>query len=98
MSSPTTTPYLEYPDVAARLGVNTRTVRRLCREEGLPSHQFSRRVRFLADEVDTWLRSREGVQLPANDHRGVIKALVDGAPELTAEQAERIRAVLGGVA
>ncbi len=30
--------------------------------------------------------------------RSAIKALVDGAPEITAEQAARIRAVLGGAA
>ncbi|MGJ6122706.1 excisionase family DNA-binding protein [Mycolicibacterium sp. Y3] len=99
MASPTTTtPYLDYSGVADRLCLTVPTVRRLVREEGLPAHRVARRVKFLADEVDAWLRARSGDQHPAkavDDHRAAIKRLVDAAPPLTAEQAARIKAVLG---
>ncbi|OBB38030.1 helix-turn-helix transcriptional regulator [Mycolicibacterium fortuitum] len=60
-----TTPYLDYPGVAERLGLTIPTVRRLMKEEGLPAHRLSRRVKFLPDEVDAWLRARNVSGTPA---------------------------------
>ncbi len=59
MSSPAATPYLDYSGVAARLHLTVPTVRRLVQGEGLPAHRVARRVKFLPDEVDAWLRARD---------------------------------------
>lgn len=60
-----TAPYLDYPGVAERLGLTIPTVRRLMKEEGLPAHRFARRVKFVPDEVDAWLRTRNTSGIPA---------------------------------
>ncbi|BBY84688.1 helix-turn-helix domain-containing protein [Mycolicibacterium tokaiense] len=81
-------------EIARNLRRSTQTIRRWV-VEGMPVHRVNRRLHFDPAEVDAWIRARND-ENPANDHRTAIKRLVDAAPELTAEQAERIRAVLTG--
>ncbi len=76
-------------------GVSAQTVRNYIAKHGLPVHRVGRRHLFDPAEVDAWLRHRDE-QNQVGDHRAAIKRLVDSAPELTSEQAERIRAVLTG--
>ncbi len=76
-------------------GVSAQTVRNYIAKRGLPVHRVGRRHLFDPAEVDAWLRDRDS-QAAGADHRAAIKRLVDAAPELTTEQAERIRAVLTG--
>lgn len=84
-------------EIAPKLGYATAdSVLRLVRRQGLPAHRAGRRYLFDLNEVDAWLRTRGAESPTATDHRAVIKRLVDTAPKLTAEQAERIRAVLTG--
>jgi excisionase family DNA binding protein len=59
MSAPATSPYFHTADIAQRLGVTDDTVYRLVAEEGLPAHRIARRLKFTADEVDAWVRSRD---------------------------------------
>lgn len=90
--------YLGYDttdDLAHKLRRSHQTIRRFVRE-GMPVHRLNRRLYFDPAEVEAWLWDRGGKQSPANDHRAAIKRLVDAAPALTDEQAERIRAVLTG--
>jgi hypothetical protein len=68
---------------------------RLFVADGMPVHRVNRRLYFDPTEVEGWLRARNS-RSGADDHRATIERLVDTAPELTAEQAERIRAVLTG--
>jgi phage terminase Nu1 subunit (DNA packaging protein) len=62
--------------------------------EGLPTYALDqRRYVFNADEAVAWLTEHGHLIDPYREH---IKKLVDAAPPLTAEQADRIRAVLSG--
>lgn len=94
--------YLNTAEVSERFfgGLSTQTIRKFVAEEGLPAHRVVRRLYFDPAEVDAWIRARniQAAQLrPTGDaYREHIKRLVDDAPALTAEQAERIRAVLMG--
>ena len=64
--------------------------------EGLPAYQLDqRRYVYDRDESVAWLVKHGHLIDP---YRAAIKALVDDAPPPTAEQAARIRAVLGGAA
>jgi excisionase family DNA binding protein len=50
--------YLNATELAAHLGVCTRTISRMVRE-GCPSHSFGRRLRrFRLAEVEDWLERR----------------------------------------
>lgn len=102
MSSPTTT--IERPKLAPtaraakHTGLPVSRMRALTRQ-GMPCVRVGAKLYFDLAEVDSWIDNNlVSTASPSNDHRSVIKALVDGAPEITAEQAERIRAVLGGAA
>lgn len=65
-------------------------------DEGLPAYALdARRTVFDPDEAISWLVQQGHLVDP---YRAAIKHLVDTAPELTAEQAERIKAVLCGTA
>ncbi|OHT54088.1 hypothetical protein BKG59_22365 [Mycobacteroides chelonae] len=67
--------------------------------QGMPCVRVGAKLYFDLTEIDSWIDNNlVSTTSPSNDHRSVIKALVDSAPEITAEQAERIRAVLGGAA
>jgi hypothetical protein len=64
--------------------------------EGLPAYQLDqRRYVYDRDEAIAWLTEHGHLIDP---YRAAIKRLVDAAPPLTAEQADRIKAVLGGSA
>lgn len=64
--------------------------------EGLPAYQLDqRRYVFDRDEAVAWLVEHGHL---VDKYRAAIKRLVDDAPPLTAEQAAKIRAVLGGAA
>lgn len=64
--------------------------------EGLPAYQLDqRRYVYDRDEAVAWLVEHGHLVDP---YRAAIKALVDEAPPLTADQAAKIRAVLGGAA
>lgn len=54
-----TSPYLHTTDIAQRLGVQVDTVYRLVADEGLPAHRIARRLKFIAADVDAWVRSRD---------------------------------------
>jgi hypothetical protein len=83
----TTTPFCE------KFGVARSAIPRLV-EEGLPAFKLDKtRWVFPLDECETWLREHGYLVDP---YRAAIKKLVDGAPPLTAEQAAKIRAILGG--
>lgn len=89
--------YLTTADLALRLRRSEQTIRLWVADAGLPAHRVKRRLHFDPAEVDAWLRARDDASLTATtDHRATIKRLVDAAPELTADQAQRIRAVLTG--
>lgn len=89
--------YLTTADLARRLRRSEQTIRLWVAQEGLPAHRVKRRLHFNPAEVDAWLRARDDASLTAPaDHRAAIKRLVDAAPALTAEQADRIRVVLTG--
>ncbi len=94
--------WLTTADVAERVRRSPQTVRFWVAEEGLPAHRVTRRLYFDEAEVEAWmLARRDDCDPPApDDHRAVIKQMVDAAPGLTDEQAARIRAVLlsGGAA
>lgn len=86
--------YLTTAEVGTRLGgLSDQTIRKFVHAEGLPAHRVNRRLYFDPTEVDAWIRNRNG-QARRDDHRAVIRALVDAAPELTDEQAARIRTIL----
>lgn len=87
--------YLTSEEVARKLRRSAKTIRRFV-SDGMPAYKRRGRLFFDPAEVDAWLRDRSAKQVPANDHRAVIKRLVDAAPKLTDEQAERIRTVLTG--
>lgn len=94
MSKPT---LLSTPGLAHQLGVDVRTIRRLVREDGLPAHRVGHAFRYDPDKVAEWLRDRNVQQDdPASAYRAAIKRLVDDAPELSAEQADRITSILRG--
>ncbi|MFT9527268.1 helix-turn-helix domain-containing protein [Mycobacteroides abscessus subsp. abscessus] len=89
--------YLTTADLARRLRRSEQTIRLWVADAGLPAHRVKRRLYFHPAEVDAWMRTRDDALSTAPaDHRAVIKRLVDAAPELTVEQAERIRLVLTG--
>ncbi|MGH3556427.1 helix-turn-helix domain-containing protein [Mycobacterium sp.] len=91
--------YLNTAEVSERFfaGLSTQTIRKFVAEDGLPAHRVVRRLYFDPAEVDAWIRARNGqTGQPSDPYRQAIKRLVDEAPELTAEQAATIRAVLVG--
>jgi hypothetical protein len=93
--------YLNTAEVSERFfgGLSTQTIRRFVADEGLPAHRVVRRLFFDPVEVDAWVRARAEASRPAPEddpYRAAIKKLVDAAPELTADQAAKIRAVLMG--
>lgn len=104
MAPTATTPapvgYLNTAEVSERFfgGLSAQTIRKFVAEDGLPAHRVVRRLYFDPVEVDAWVRARDGQRgtPPADPYREHIKRLVDAAPPLTAEQADRIRAVLTG--
>lgn len=98
-ATPTTAPigYLSTAEVSRRFfaGLSAQTIRKFVSQDGLPAHRVVRRLYFDPDEVDAWIRARGGqAGSPPDPYREHIKKLVDAAPPLTAEQADRIRAVL----
>ena len=83
----TSTPFCE------KFGVARSAIPRLV-EEGLPAFKLdTTRWVFPLNECEAWLREH-GYQ--RDPYRAHIKRLVDAAPPLTAEQAAKIRAILGG--
>lgn len=101
MPSTTTAPasvatggFLTSDEVARKLRRSAKTIRR-CVADGMPAYKVRGRLFFDPAEVDAWLRDRNG-QAKGDDHRAVIRALVNAAPELTDEQADRIRTILAG--
>lgn len=75
-------------------GVPQSTIQTLTKNGELPSHRLDgrRNVYDLDASVD-WLIEHGHL---VDKYRGAIKQLVDSAPPLTAEQAAKIKAVLGG--
>jgi hypothetical protein len=92
---------------AAHTGLPDETIRRLVRK-GLPCVRIGPKFYFDLDKVDDWFdRAAESAaeavaetaaspRAKPDPYRAEIKRLVDAAPPLTAEQAAKIRAVLGG--
>ncbi|OKH80876.1 hypothetical protein EB75_18885 [Mycobacterium sp. ST-F2] len=98
-ASPATGGFLTTDEIARNLRRSTQTIRRFVAHDGLPVHRVNRRLYFDPAEVDAWLRDRAEASAPTPEgdpYREHIKRLVDQAPPLTAEQADRIRAVLTG--
>ena len=48
---------LTIPQVAGRLGINVRYVRRLVAERRIPFYKVGYLIRFDADELEDWLRA-----------------------------------------
>ncbi len=48
---------LAVADLATRLGVSERFVRRLVAERRIPFHKIGKFVRFDPNEIDTWIES-----------------------------------------
>ena len=94
-----TSTFLNTAALARQLGVAEKTIRRQTRENGLPAHRVGRVFRYDPDEVARWLRERD-VRLDESraedDYRAAVRRLVDQAPELSAEQADRISSILSG--
>ncbi len=64
--------------------------------EGLPAYRLDPKTFvFIEAEAVDWLRDHGYL---VDEYRASLKRLIDAAPPLTADQAARIRAVLGGVA
>ncbi|WP_020109614.1 helix-turn-helix domain-containing protein [Nocardia sp. 348MFTsu5.1] len=92
-----TTRLLTTGQLGERLGgLTIQTIRRWVAVEGLPCHRIMRRLYFDPDAVDTWLRERHAQPNDDAERRASIRALVDAAPTLTADQAAQIRTVLSG--
>lgn len=88
-------------ETARYLDVCTETVRILIRRDALPAHRIGRVYRFIPAEIDAWLAEQgpeRAVRQPdsPDPYRDAVRKLVDQAPPLTAEQADRIAAILGG--
>ncbi|WP_280476046.1 helix-turn-helix domain-containing protein [Nocardia asiatica] len=112
MSAPATSPYLHTADIAQRLGVQVDTVYRLVADEGLPAHRIARRLKFIAADVDAWVRSRDSglngiptgtaevtVPPPACDaYAEYIARVVEAAPPLTSDQVARLTTLLSSAA
>lgn len=74
-------------------GLPQSRIQSLAKEGGLPASQLdARRYVFVLDEAIAWLTEHGHLVDP---YRAAIKRLVDAAPPLSAEQAARIKAVLG---
>ena len=89
-------PFLTSGQLSKETGLPQSRIQELV-PEGLPAYQLDqRRYVYDRDEAIAWLVEHGHLLDP---YRAAIKALVDEAPPLTADQAARIRAVLtGGVA
>ena len=57
-NNPTADDLIDSEQVAARLGVTTRFVRRLVDERRIPFHKIGRHVRFDPADVETYVQSR----------------------------------------
>lgn len=80
---------------AIQFSLAPKTIRRYVHEQGMPAHRVGRVFRFDPDEVDAWLRARATAPDQDDDYRAKIKHLVDQAPPITPEQADRIASILG---
>jgi hypothetical protein len=85
-------PFLTSGQLSKATGVAQSRIQELV-PEGLPAYQLDqRRYVYDRDEAIAWLVNHGHLIDP---YRAAIKQLVDEAPPLTADQAARIRAVLG---
>jgi len=53
------TKVLTAAEVAEYLRVSTKTVYAMVQQDAIPHRKVGRRIIFLADEVDRWLRARD---------------------------------------
>lgn len=51
-------PYLTAEQLAGRVGVSVRTVRRWVAETDIPHRRVGDVIRFVFDEVDEWMKAR----------------------------------------
>lgn len=77
-------------EVAEQLGLTYEQVRRLCHSGELHSIRAGRYIRVPVAALDEFLRGRT----PVLDRAEYIRQVVDQAPRLTAEQADRLAALL----
>ncbi|WAC55171.1 helix-turn-helix transcriptional regulator [Gordonia sp. SL306] len=99
---PTTSTLVSTQELARELGCAKKTVLHYVHNFGLPVHRLGPRVfRYDLDEVHAWLRSNpmpaqgapSGTPTDADDdYRDSIRKLVDAAPALSADQADRASA------
>lgn len=86
-------PLLSSGQLAKETSIPQSRIRELV-AEGLPAYQLdTKRFLFERDEAVGWLEENGYL---ASAYRTAIKRLVDAAPPLTADQAAKISAVLGG--
>jgi excisionase family DNA binding protein len=76
-------PLLKPEEVAARLNVSLRFIRRLCHERRVPYTKVGKFVRFDADELEAWIMTHRVV--PEPDPRSAREA----GEDLLGEQLER---------
>ncbi|WP_445168762.1 hypothetical protein ACTXG7_05215 [Mycolicibacterium sp. Dal123E01] len=88
-------PFLTSGQLAKATGLAQSRIQELV-PEGLPAYALDQR-RYVYDQAEAvaWLVEHGHLVDP---YRAAIKALVDDAPPLTADQAARIKAVLVGAA
>lgn len=77
-------------DLAARWNVTQKTIRERANEHGMPVYRIGRAMRFDLAECETWLREHSSTAPADGGYRAAVRRLVDQAPELSAEQADRI--------
>lgn len=82
-------------DLAEHYGVSKVTIYRLIKK-GLPHLRVGTLYRFDLAETEPWMRDYRTSTRAEGDYRAAVKRLVDEAPELSAEQADRISSILSG--
>ncbi|MGW0037491.1 helix-turn-helix domain-containing protein [Gordonia sp. NPDC003376] len=82
-------------DLAEHYDVSKVTIYRLIKR-GLPHLRVGTLYRFDLAETDPWMREYRTPSTADGDYREAVRRLVDEAPELSAEQADRISTILSG--
>jgi excisionase family DNA binding protein len=64
--------WLSVDEIAAHLGVNPDTIYKWIDRKAMPSHKLGRLWKFLASEVDQWIKGGKAAQRP-NSKRNAVK-------------------------
>ena len=58
--------WLSVEEIAAHLGVNPDTIYKWIERKKMPAHKLGRLWKFLASEVDQWVKAGKAAQVPKN--------------------------------